>query len=39
MNGSGRPTSLTERIYQQLRTDIFDFQLLPGERFKKRETN
>lgn len=29
--------SLTERIYQQLKRDIFDFQLLPGDRFSENE--
>jgi DNA-binding GntR family transcriptional regulator len=29
--------SLTERIYQQLKREIFDFQLLPGDRFSENE--
>lgn len=29
--------NLTERIYQQLKRDIFDFQLLPGDRFSENE--
>lgn len=28
---------LTERIYQQLKQDIFDFCLLPGDRFSENE--
>lgn len=30
-------TKLTERIYQQLKQDIFDFRLLPGDRFSENE--
>lgn len=30
-------TKLTERIYQQLKRDIFDFRLLPGDRFSENE--
>ncbi|UXD89269.1 GntR family transcriptional regulator [Thalassolituus hydrocarboniclasticus] len=29
--------NLAERIYQQLKNDIFDFQLLPGDRFSENE--
>lgn len=29
--------NLTERIYQQLKREIFDFQLLPGDRFSENE--
>ena len=32
-----RPLNIAERIYQQLKTDIFDFQLLPGDRFSESE--
>ncbi|WP_260998055.1 GntR family transcriptional regulator [Thalassolituus hydrocarboniclasticus] len=32
-----RPLNLAERIYQQLKNDIFDFQLLPGDRFSENE--
>lgn len=32
-----RKPSLAERIYQQLKQDIFDFQLLPGDRFSETE--
>lgn len=28
---------LTERIYQQIKQDIFDFRLLPGDRFSENE--
>lgn len=30
-------TKLTERIYQQIKQDIFDFRLLPGDRFSENE--
>ncbi len=30
-------TNLTERIYQQLKDDIFSFRLLPGDRFSENE--
>jgi DNA-binding GntR family transcriptional regulator len=29
--------NLTERIYQQLKLDIFNFRLLPGDRFSENE--
>ena len=32
-----RPVNVAERIYQQLKKDIFDFQLLPGDRFSESE--
>lgn len=32
-----RRQNLTERIYQQLKQSIFDFQLLPGDRFTESE--
>ncbi|WJV53060.1 GntR family transcriptional regulator [Prodigiosinella aquatilis] len=32
-----RPTVLAEQIYQQLKQDIFDFRLLPGDRFTESE--
>lgn len=32
-----RPEGLAERIYQQLKDDIFDFRLLPGDRFSESE--
>ena len=32
-----RPLNVAERIYQQLKQDIFDFQLLPGDRFSETE--
>ncbi|TVP92638.1 MAG: GntR family transcriptional regulator [Pseudomonadaceae bacterium] len=34
---SGKRQSLTERIYQELKERIFDFQLLPGDRFSENE--
>jgi DNA-binding GntR family transcriptional regulator len=32
-----RPDNLAERIYQQLKEDIFAFRLLPGDRFSEGE--
>lgn len=32
-----RQVNLAERIYLQLKQDIFDFQLLPGDRFSESE--
>lgn len=32
-----RPDSLAEQIYTQLKADIFDFRLLPGDRFSEGE--
>lgn len=32
-----RPEGLAERIYRQLKDDIFDFRLLPGDRFSEGE--
>jgi len=34
---SGRGENLAERIYRQLKKDIFDFRLLPGDRFSENE--
>ena len=31
------PDSLAERVYQQLKDDIFAFRLLPGSRFSEGE--
>ncbi|MDF3240022.1 GntR family transcriptional regulator [Pseudomonas veronii] len=36
-NPKARPDSLAERIYAQLKADIFDFRLLPGDRFSEGE--
>lgn len=33
----GRPENLAERLYQQLKDDIFEFRLLPGDRFSEGE--
>jgi DNA-binding GntR family transcriptional regulator len=33
----GRQINIAERIYLQLKNDIFDFQLLPGDRFSETE--
>ncbi|WNW13596.1 GntR family transcriptional regulator [Pseudomonas sp. DTU_2021_1001937_2_SI_NGA_ILE_001] len=35
--GKERPESLAERIYAQLKDDIFEFRLLPGDRFSESE--
>ena len=35
--GAGRAENLAERIYQKLKNDIFDFRLLPGDRFTETE--
>lgn len=32
-----RPPSLAERIYAQLKDDIFEFRLMPGDRFSEGE--
>ncbi|QJI37580.1 GntR family transcriptional regulator [Pseudomonas sp. ADAK13] len=34
---SERPDSLAEQVYQRLKADIFDFRLLPGDRFSEGE--
>ena len=36
-SGRARPVNLTERIYRQLKDEIFNFRLLPGERFTESE--
>src|SRR5690606_31797421 len=35
--GRERPQSLAERIYAQLKDDIFEFRLMPGDRFSEGE--
>ncbi|KOC87581.1 GntR family transcriptional regulator [Winslowiella iniecta] len=35
--GKGRPEVLAERIYQTIKNDIFDFRLMPGDRFSESE--
>jgi DNA-binding GntR family transcriptional regulator len=35
--GKHRPDGLAERIYQQLKEDIFNFLLLPGDRFSEND--
>jgi len=35
--GKERPEGLAERIYAQLKQDIFEFRLLPGDRFSEGE--
>lgn len=32
-----RPDNMAERIYQQLKNDIFEFRLLPGDRFSETD--
>jgi len=34
---SGRSENLAERIYLEIKNDIFDFRLLPGDRFTETE--
>ena len=36
-SSKARPEGLAERIYQQMKQDIFDFRLLPGDRFSESE--
>jgi len=36
-NSKSRPEGLAERIYQQLKDDIFNFRLLPGDRFSEND--
>ncbi len=33
----GRPEALAEKVYQALKHDIFDFRLMPGDRFSENE--
>ncbi|KNX78360.1 GntR family transcriptional regulator [Pseudomonas sp. 250J] len=33
----GRPDNLADRLYQQIKEDIFEFRLLPGDRFSEGE--
>ncbi|RWR00890.1 GntR family transcriptional regulator [[Pantoea] beijingensis] len=33
----GRPEVLAERVYQAIKNDIFDFRLMPGDRFSESE--
>jgi len=35
--GKGRPEALAEKVYQALKQDIFDFRLMPGDRFSEKE--
>lgn len=37
MRAKTRPDSLAEQIYAQLKADIFEFRLLPGDRFSEGE--
>ncbi len=32
-----KSSNLADRIYQQLKSDIFDFRLMPGDRFSENE--
>lgn len=34
---SARPQNMAERIYTQLKADIFEFRLMPGDRFSESE--
>ena len=33
----GRPEALAERVYQALKNDIFEYRLMPGDRFSESE--
>ena len=33
----GRPEALAEKAYQALQQDIFEFRLMPGDRFSANE--
>lgn len=33
----GRPEALAEKVYQALKQDIFEFRLMPGDRFSENE--
>lgn len=35
--GKHRPQALAERVYHQLKSDIFEFRLMPGDRFSESE--
>lgn len=32
-----RPEALVEKVYQALKNDIFEFRLMPGDRFSESE--
>ncbi len=36
-NKEKKSSNLADRIYQQLKSDIFDFRLMPGDRFSENE--
>ena len=36
-NDKKRAVGLAERIYLELKNDIFDFRLMPGEHFSENE--
>lgn len=33
----GRPDALAEKVYQAIKNDIFDFRMMPGDRFSESE--
>lgn len=35
--GKARPEALAEKVYQAIKNDIFDFRLMPGDRFSESE--
>jgi DNA-binding GntR family transcriptional regulator len=35
--GKARPEALAEKVYQTIKNDIFDFRLMPGDRFSESE--
>ncbi len=37
MKTTEKPEGIAERIYRQLKQEIFDFQLLPGDRFSEND--
>lgn len=36
-SAKGRPEALAERVYQALKSDIFEFRLMPGDRFSESD--
>ncbi|MEH2920018.1 GntR family transcriptional regulator [Samsonia erythrinae] len=37
LRSRGRPEALAEKVYQALKQDIFDYRLMPGDRFSENE--
>jgi DNA-binding GntR family transcriptional regulator len=38
-HGKARPDNLADRVYQQIKDDLFEFRLLPGTRFTETEVS